>query len=472
MKHPIPIVQRRMKTGARIIALTLATMAASGCSALYFHSDALEGLAKEARTELQGVFGKNLAGDLSDQIKADQGFALDLIRSLSEISNDTQLNALLSQKWGKLLVTAGERLEGAEKLAKGATKKLETINKNLARQVEILTGAEEHSIIAAHALQEAVCYRERYAETQSLIAGIVGAQFKQADGGGLDAVNDLFKKPFSAPEEVKTGSCKDAGTVGELLGLEAPAEITKAIGDKDRIALVEAIFKNLDTLPKLGEDTKLALRSPGLSATILGLAFDVASAAELRFKAEVDHWRALKRLREAQFAFAGDWEIRLRRTLEVTGSSSNLNALLLNPDLRVPNFGDLTVGDGLRELAVVFLDARRTFLSASPVTDRIRQQHKRARQNLSSALAAAAESYEILFVMEIASSEFETRATTMETARQAVLAEAALKEREAVLSRGFEGLVAFHESGINAEDIRGLIGLAQFAGLLAIAEGN
>ena len=48
-------------------------------------------------------------------------------------------------------------------------------------------------------------------------------------------------------------------------------------------------------------------------------------------------------------------------------------------------------------------------------------------------------------------------------------AEINLREREAVIMRGLDGLVAFQQGGIDADDVRNLIMVAQAIGIFAIA---
>jgi hypothetical protein len=64
---------------------------------------------------------------------------------------------------------------------------------------------------------------------------------------------------------------------------------------------------------------------------------------------------------------------------------------------------------------------------------------------------------------------FQIAVSSVEVEEDLAAAEINLREREAVIVRGLEGLVAFHEGGIDADDLRNLIGVAQAVGIFAIA---
>ena len=474
--------RRNMMQSARqlrmhVAVLSFTAFAVGGCGKLYLHSDGLESLAKETRGELQGVFEKDLAGGLSGQIKDDQAFALDVLRSLSAASNETQLNTLLSHTWDKLLDKAEEHQESVDRLVPNVTGQLSAIDNQLATAVQKHAGAKKASVNAGNALAEAQCGERRYAATQDLLSGLVNVRFSQSTDGGKMAVRELLARaPEAASDSFdvqgQTAGCQNAETVAELLGLDRAVHLLDGAGSGGFFDTLEAVLGSLETLPQLGDDVKLALRDPGLSTVILGLGFDVAVAAELRLKAEVDYWRALKQLRTEQLGFAKDWQKRLVEAV-TPGRAFSLRAMVDERDRDNTDFSKGTVGEGLRGLALEFLSRRAASLAADENTRTAAQQATQsARDNLRLALIVTAKSYENLFVMANAASEFDSRAAILKNARSAEIATAILKEREAVLGRGLEGLVAFHEGGINAEDIRGLIGLAQFAALLAIAEGN
>jgi hypothetical protein len=67
-----------------------------------------------------------------------------------------------------------------------------------------------------------------------------------------------------------------------------------------------------------------------------------------------------------------------------------------------------------------------------------------------------------------ARSDFKNAVEVLKTERALMLTEVNLREREAVIMRGLDGLVAFQQGGIDANDVRNLILLAQAFGIFAI----
>ncbi len=452
------------------LALTLASLT-TGCGNLYFHSNGLEALATDARTEVLGVFAKNLAGDLSNTIKGNQTFALDLLRSLGGVSNDTQVDTLLAKSWSELEAEPKTALHSAETARGWASARIGKIDTQLIAAVQEHAGAREKVKNAQVALHEANCFRQRYIETQNLLADVVAINFKQDRPDIASAFEAVFDKPAPSFEGKSKSSCKGKDTVAKLLGLDAWQGYAKAVATGDEVALVERIFKHTAKLQQLGKKAKLALRDPGLSSTILGLGYDLARTSEMHLQAEVDYWKKLKAIRQSQKEFTTEWHAQIQESVSSKGIS--LKDLQAKDPIKNHISRALTVGDSLRELGLTYYGAKEAYFKATPANRVAAQEAStRAREMLRYALIAVARVHENINVRASKALEFETLATAMLNTRAAVRAEAALKGREALISRGLEGLVAFHKNGITADDMRSLIGLAQFAGLLAIAEGS
>ena len=67
--------------------------------------------------------------------------------------------------------------------------------------------------------------------------------------------------------------------------------------------------------------------------------------------------------------------------------------------------------------------------------------------------------------------DLRVRLAVLEHEYEIRLAQVNAREREAVIGRGLEGLVAYHSGGLTAEDVANLLRAAQTAGLAAIGAG-
>lgn len=450
--------------------LVFVGLASSACGNLYIHSGQMETLAKDAKSGFEGVVAKNQVGALVDQIEADQNFAIDLVRSLGQTSTDTQLNAFLDASWDELIEQVREQRRAAASSERKAFAALEDIKDRIPKAVEELTNATKGATTAENALAQGRCYEERHIATQQLFASIVAINFDRNGPNDISAVTETLGKKVTPFDDQDKSECKGSGTVAELLKLESALAIVRLFATEDRDKAVAALFESVQSLPKLDPESGLALRDPGLSTTLLGLGYDLARAAELRLKAELKYWKNARSLREQQLAFSKEWSARLDQDLQ--GGTFSLNQLVTDLKSTNSEVGSQKIGDTLRSLGDAYKIARDTYLGGRGDTREAAEVSLRdARERMRYALIVIARSFENLYVLSLRNDEFENIAAVMETARAAAQSEAYLKEREAVIGRGLEGLAAFHQGGISSEDVQGLIGLAQFAALVFIAGG-
>jgi hypothetical protein len=196
----------------------------------------------------------------------------------------------------------------------------------------------------------------------------------------------------------------------------------------------------------------LQLDDPGIAVTIIGLGYDVARAEERRAAAAIDEARRTRALYRAQLAFLVEQERRLRR------NSTQLKSL----------------DDTLRQLSPP-VDLEKATVEALVV--RLRTEVTRAtdterpgrRNTLVTLYRQLGDNVQFRVIDAQARADFENALTVVQTERALALTEVNLREREAVILRGLDGLVAFHQGGIDANDVRNLIILAQAFGIFAIA---
>ena len=478
---------RAMKLATPLIALTL-----SGCGQLYFHDGTMEKLSIDAQTGFQGIIDKNLAGQLADQVKLDQEFAVGILQSLGDVSNSTQLNTLTDLTWTMLLAKAGTELGKADTQLSAADTGLKAADEGLIKAVEEYTTAKKGTLNAAAALNEAECYQHKYTETQNLLAEMIAIDFSQPAAGLSQSFAGLLSAEVKQPFAEKTETtCAGAKTVAQLLGLDDALVLAKAGAGTDRSEILNRVFDLATGKAALTKKATLALRDPGLAATVLGLGYDLARATELRLKAEVAYWTQAKTAYQRQKAFANDWKSDLNRHVN-TGKDFSIKALVDEKTQKEkiekektknektknektkkdPMFADRRVGETLKEMAAAYLKTRQDLLRADDATRTdLSEANDEAREGLVYALITLAEAHDLVHVKARTADTLAAASGALATARQAALAEAILKEREAVIARGLEGLVGFHKGGITAADMQSIIGLAQFVGLLVIAEG-
>ena len=444
-------------------------LTSTACGSLYIHSDELETLSRQSQTAFQGVVAKNNAGALVDQIEANQDMAIGLIRSLDLANAETQLNFFLDQTWEDMIEQTDAKLKNARAQAGAISRSQTTAREKLARAVEKMSGAKEASIKAEDALYAALCYSQLHIATQEFITGIVAINFNRdldIDAQTVEGILDKKVPPFDGQGK---SNCSGEGSVAKLLGLEGLTDTIRLVGTPDREAALATLFQKIPTFRKLDGELKLALRDPGLSTTILGLGYDLTRAAELRLKAEALHLQKLEALYEEEDSFNKRWVENLEASLNEEGPFS-ITAVAKAIRQKCPGREAESIGGALQCLSDDLIKAQEALFRADAGSENeVREKRYEARELLRNSLITITVAFENVFVLQRKAAEFRNLEATMNTARVAARSEAYLKEREAVINRGLEGLVAFHRGGIASEDVQALIGLAQTAALLVIA---
>lgn len=231
----------------------------------------------------------------------------------------------------------------------------------------------------------------------------------------------------------------DPITVGAALGLDLQL-LAKAQGPLSLSDVVQFVGKAGD----LRAFSELVPTNPGIEITVVGLAYDLARAEELRLEAEVDSARRRLALHDRHLAF-----------LEQHQGTTEQAKITLASVIAIQGINDnMSVRDTLERLRS---KAKRA------------ESGKQARGNLSAAYSALAQYAKTILAEQPVRENFDGEVSKIQVDQELVRADIALREREAVIVRGLEGLVAFHEGGIDAEDVRNIIGVAQAVGIFAIA---
>jgi hypothetical protein len=168
------------------------------------------------------------------------------------------------------------------------------------------------------------------------------------------------------------------------------------------------------------------------------LAYDVARAQELRLAAEVESARRRKALYDGHLLFLEDYQ---------NGLDGAQNAI--ETVLRIRG-----------------IDADDTVRAS---IEKLHARGREARGELADTYLAIALYAKTILVDKPRRVGFPNEVDAVVVDEELARADIALREREAVIVRGLDGLVAFHEGGIDAEDVANLIRVAQAIGIFAIA---
>jgi hypothetical protein len=318
--------------------------------------------------------------------------------------------------------------------------------KNLADAMKGLNPAIDETAGALKAMNGAAEAEARYAATQSLIRGGLTALLQE------DSSIDDAKKVFEETVSIRSFSVDDDGmlvetseitTVGQVLGINVDA--IDAITGKPSLDQLPKLAESLKDLPKLDMLKSLEFEHPGIATTIMGLGYDVARAEEQRIRAEISAAKSEFNVLKQQLAL---------RTKQIDNLAKDsfvaAPGVLLDPF--PPSSIDQPIGATLETYSMAGSDIKR-------------------RNTLTAAMVAILDNYESRVVMTRAVEGYRDRLSAIEVEKAMAITAANLHEREAVISRGLEGLVAFHRGGISKEDVANIMRLAQAVGIFAIAGG-
>lgn len=431
-----------------------------GLSGLYLHDAARQKAAEAAKTGFESIVQKGRVSSLVASYEAQQAVAEETFRTLHAEDDKTQLTALLPTSWKDLLDSTKTELENT-KTALAATKVRKTVSeKKLKEALEKLPAVQKETNSLVEAMNAAAMAEAGFAATQSLLRESMRALIGKQKGGSANKLKEVLDKTVP----VRSFSLDDAGnlvekptqppkTIGKVLGLPS-ALVTLPSSAEEVLAVISA-------LPKMKEIQNLTLKDPGISTTIIGLAFDLSRAEERRLGAKINQAKRKIKLFDEHIAFLE------RQAKAMKRSARHLKGFA---DEAVEK-GDEQVRDTVGRLSQVYLAAHRRFIRATSQEERKSslEARKKVRGTLHSLYVELAKNYEIRVVNAKDRIAFDGIIDGLEVEKALAVAEANLNEREAVILRGLEGLVAFYQGGITPDDINAVIGLAQSIGIFVIA---
>lgn len=451
--------------GVRTITLLTALSVSSGC--LYLHDDVRQKTAREAKDQFERIAAQSTANaEIASQTKH-VGQVLAVLRDLNTETNEIALNALLDKRWDDVLQTVPTQLghfkgqRDAEVVAQAERKT--RLAESLSQQVS----ASNKTSDLLKAINQAAQQRASYEATQYLLRESLLMFVGSQQSSSIDALKAVLDKEITfeqykadAEERLVPEEKPAKKTVGDLVGLPSAA---LSLVDADKPEDIAIILLRLKNVAPKQFAKGLTIKDPGISTTLIGLAYDIARAEERRIKVEIDETRRELALVDAYTAALKKEVARLENHVAATAVGLTRVATLRKS-------GEARIRDTAHRLAAEFQRSHLALIGAAP--DKIEERTKakiEARGNLHVMLFALASFYYASVVQAAEIDSLKTQIEFVDAHRQLRLAAVILEEREAVIRRGLEGLVAFHDSGISREDIRTLIDIAQMAGIFAIA---
>lgn len=436
-----------------LIACVCASQLVSGC--LYLHNPTLQKAAEAAKSDFEAV-AKNspfsaVVGGYVSQTELTAAVARDVHR----LDRLVKLNALVAMTWADLKTATVGELNATGVDLQDATQARDRARAALPVQLAKLAGAKEAVKTQVDALNDSGLTAARYAATQSLLREALVAAAETTRPKSVAALRDVLGKKhsvttFATGPTGLTTTVKEM-TAGELLGISAKDIPSTLPADLAELGRLGELLKSLPGLQETLE--RLTFRSPGIATTLLGLGFDLARAEEQRIAAAVDSAKREIKLRDAHIAFLELHRDALRADLDDRGLGIAAAASVEKDEatrLRVT----------LERLVTGYQRAE---------AGAAREQ---ARGRLHAVYLGLANNFKLQVVDAKEREIFKDRISALQTEQELRLKAVGFAEREAIIGRGLEGLVAFHSGGVTTEDVARLIGIAQTIGIFVIAGGQ
>jgi hypothetical protein len=415
----------------------------TGC--LYIHDSDLQKTAEDAQADFKAA----ISDGTSERILESKGnfdkAAQNALASSDARDLEVQLSALPSQPWKEIINETNLALTAAQDKRKSVQNDLDETQKHLAATMANLEPAVKETSSTLEALNAAALAEGRYAATQSLIREGLKAVLQESS-----SVDDLKKaldervniRSFNQAADGTLTEVAGSKSVGELLGINT--SIIDVANGKPSIENARKLFDAVKGTPKIDLIKNLDFEHPGIATTILGLGYDVARAEEQRIEAEIASAKARFNLQKRYLNLLDD----------------QISHLQLDPIVETGPDDVTRLGGRLDEPVGVTLE---TYSQGPKSIAR--------RQSLAIMMANLATNYKYRVVVPSSARTYEDQLAKAESDRALATVAVNLHEREAVISRGLEGLVAFHRGGISSDDVANILRLAQAVGLFAIAGG-
>ncbi len=459
-----------MKKQFLFFALVFAGISSSGC--VYFHDQARQNAAEEAKASFEESIKKGNVSKAVASYDAEQSIEDELVETFHRTDDTTQLIALLSTPWSDLVTFTTSEKNIVEDAIPTTEAKKNQLKTELKKSLEDLPGVKAEKKKVVDALNQAAMQEGRYLATQKLLGESLLVIADDKKKASLVRLNELLDttvpvkkyKDENGQLVEDTSDQKKLGTIlkmSECLKSTPEANQQEPRGQDESAKMLEFSLK---CLPKIKDKEAFSLEDPGIATTILGLAFDLARAEEERIQVKVNATLREIGLYDEQIAFLNKHNMALTDDLNENGLGvRGVAPLASNPET--------PVREVLEQQATNYQLAHNQAVKATNPSDRKKwiEEKRRARGNMQAAYMALARYYENVIVNSKKRIEFDDRMANWLVKKSLATSEANLREREAVILRGLQGLVAFHQGGITSEDIANIIRIAQTAGIFYIA---
>lgn len=410
-----------------------------GCGPVYLHDPAGERAATAAIEDFQATVQNGSVAGLVATYRVQQAAVAETIRTLQKDDTRTQMVALPSESWQDIIEATRSELDETA----AALQSIEVQRAELEAAFQVAPAADAapdaQSLLAA--MNAAANDEARYVATQRLLstglAVLVGGETGQ-QGASTERLKSLLDETVPVrsfkDENGRLQEVQGQKTVGQLLGLD-PALVdafdAKPASPNDLLELANVGKQALDF-------AGLQLNNPGIAVTIIGLSYDVARTQELRSAA------AIRTTRQKLALYDDFTDFLQAHENNLAGNLGRIESLQRQQGLG----GETSVRSAIESLAT----------RESP-----------SRSSLLAIYSEIGNNFQYRVVDAGVRDDFTAALDNLEVEEALASAALNLREREAVIFRGLEGLVAFHKGGIDAEDVNNLIGVAQAIGIFAIA---
>jgi hypothetical protein len=450
------------------VVLIIFAQACGGC--FYIHDDARQKLADDANKTFADITASAGYESFISEDQAHNGMLDSASRKIDRVAGDVQLNALPDTSWDDEVADLKKLLKRAEDDLVNIAQAKTTTEAELQVSLGKLPGVEGQIKDVITALNEAEKAKARFIGSQKVLRESLLIVIDAKKDESIERLKTVLEQELEVRTYARATPNEPLNEgvvrikIGDLVGI--PSTVVQS-GTPESLG---QFLNRLKTLPALKDVTsKFRVSDPGLTSTLVGLGFDLARAEEQRLHVEIEE--AKRRLRMLK-------DIENLLTAQKENSSLQLNpqgpgiARAAN-DLHLQ--GDETFRTTMDRLSIQLQRAYRESLRGpSPTTapadfDRRVNDAAQARGTLHAVANAIFASFKARVIDQREIEALKTQIELAESHRSVRMAAVNLREREAVIGRGLQGLVAFHEGGIDKQDVTNLIGIAQTVGLFNIA---
>jgi hypothetical protein len=470
-----------MRAAPQCFVLLLGVSLAA-CGPIYLHDPAGEAAATAARTQFQETLVKGRLSDLVGTYRVQNAEQAVATRALQKDDVRNATYTMSAKPWAELFQQTTVELDETKKANKDAEAALQDIQTSLAEALGAHEAADTQVDAFLKALNAAADAELRHAASQKLLAaGLQAIVSRQGNGGaGKKALQEVLDTTLTRrffEVDPRTGGLVEKTEPKKIRQVPGVgAEISSAVlaADGDPVKTAQAVLKGIQGLENF---EGLQIGDPGIAVTIVGLGYDVARAEERRLAAMIDEAQRTRALYRDQRTFLDAQEKRLARNLVQVGSLDEcLKELKLLPGVPSPSDSTESCLKKLKfppkvaspsespDIEEVIVRLRELAVKSADEEDR-----RTYRAILITLYRQLGDNLQFRVIDAQARSDFENAVAVVKTERALMQTEINLREREAVIIRGLDGLVAFQQGGIDADDVRNLIMLAQAIGIFAIA---